>query len=500
VRALRILAVALVACASGHENNGALDAPPGGQDSMGSGSGSGSVGVGIYVAKTGADTNPGTQAAPMLTISAAITKADQSVPALPVYVQSGVYSEKVTMKSGVSLYGGYDTSWAKSTSAVTEIDGPTPAVVFDQIDTATTLDTFTVKSADATGAGASSEAIVITSSTSVQLDTVTVIPGVGAAGTTGTAGATGAAGLAGSPGGAGVEHSGALFCNDNTVPTGGAGGFSSCGRTGGAGGNPGVSSAGGSTGGDGVGTAQSGAFGGASSKDNPNGRCINGVLTTGDGQIGADGYPGVAGGNGAAGAAQGTFTKAMYTPAAGSNGSDGSDGNGAGGGGGGGGGTSNCDSSGSSGGGGGGGGCHGTHGTGGGGGGGSFGVVVVDSSVVIKASTVMANKGGAGGPGGGGGGGGLGGGPGAGGAYGGTNDQDDGGCGGAGGTGGPGGGGGAGGGGGGGPSAAVVCVGTTSVSIPSSTLTSGIAGTGGTSAGNSGMTGVSTRAISCSFF
>ncbi|MDB4955032.1 MAG: virulence associated protein [Myxococcales bacterium] len=485
------VAVALAACARGSSGADIDATGGGGTDGAPVDSSCGALPcTGIYVAQTGNDQATGTQAMPLKTIHAAVVKAALSTPPLAVFVQAGTYPEAVAMKAGVSVYGGFDTTWKRDATKVTVIDGPSPAVTFDTIHVATVLDTITVKSADVTTAGASSFAIIATDSTMIELRDVTVQPGAGADGVAGFDGNNGANGNGGAGGGSGQEHSGSFFCSSHTVPAGGAGGTSSCGRNGGAGGNPGVDTSRGSPGNPGAGGTPGGQGGAA-------GLGTNAPALGMYGSSGANGSPGS---NGAAGIIVGTFAGPVYMPANGGDGTAGTPGNGGGGGGGGGGGSTNCVSSGSSGGGGGAGGCSGTGATGGTGGGGSFGVVAINANLVLRASMVTANHGGAGGRGGNGG---LGGGAGAGGPggpYGGSGEQDDGGMGASGANGGVGGRGGHGGGGGGGPSAAVVCVGTATISIPQSTLTGGAGGAGGASLGNPGVDGTSTRAIGCSFF
>src|SRR5690606_5575084 len=61
----------------------------------------------IYVERSGVDSAPGTRAAPMKTISAAIAKAAGMATPHAVFVKSGVYPEPVTMMAGVDVYGGF---------------------------------------------------------------------------------------------------------------------------------------------------------------------------------------------------------------------------------------------------------------------------------------------------------------------------------------------------------------------------------------------------------
>ncbi|MGE3453819.1 MAG: hypothetical protein AB7O24_01770 [Kofleriaceae bacterium] len=444
----------------------------------------------IYVARNGDDSNAGTRAAPMKTIAAAIEKAATSTPAKTVLIKGGQFVEQIAMKPGVSLHGGFDDSWTQSDGVITELAAGSPVVTFDGITVATSLSNLTIKSSDASGGGASSFAVVVTGSMAIELRDVVVLAGNGASGIDGSTGSNGSDGGDGSDGLPGTEHSGSFGCDSHTVPAGGAGGAHACGAAGGAGGAPGVGSE----------NRGYGAGVGA-----PGWRC--GFASGGTsgapfdaGGRGSDGAAGGAGGWGASGGELGGFAGLLYVPANGANGENGSPGSSAGGGGGGGGGTNNCDSSGSSGGGGGGGGCFGTAGGAGGGGGGSFGIIAVDSNVVVKSSTVTAGYGGAGGRGGSGGLGGEGGTGGDGGPYGGSAEQDDGGMGGAGGHGGRGGNGGHGGGGGGGPSAALVCVGTATITIPQSTIKGGTGGPAGISSGNSGAPGLATPSMGCTFF
>lgn len=437
----------------------------------------------VFVAPTGDDHAAGTQAAPLKTITAGITKAAAQTPLAAVVVQAGTYAETITMVDGVSIFGGVDATWTHADSAVTEIDGGTTAITFNGITKQTVLDHVTVRSANATAAGGASLTVLIEGSQHVELDSVTVLAGNGANGVDGTNGSGGGAGFAGANGKPGMEHSGSFGCDEHTVPVGQPGGASACGRNGGTGGDPGI--------GDGSGIAGAGGIGGTSG--GAGGKTQNAGSTGGAGANGSNGVDGLGGG------AQGAFNNGAYAAADGASGTAGVDGNGGGGGGGGGGGTNLCDSSGGSGAGGGGGGCGGGLGTGGGGGGGSFGVVAINSPVTLRGSTVTAGVGGNGGRGGTGAAGGIGG---AGGVHatGSSGEQDDGGNGGDGGVGGNGGNGGNGGGGGGGPSAAVVCVGTATMAVPESTLTGGESGTGGASVATPGALGVSTRSIGCSFF
>src|SRR5260221_4587062 len=161
-----LASVAIAGCAHGSEGNpdapgsGVHDSGPVGPDAQFCGTLPCDA---VYVATTGNDGNAGTKMSPVKTITAGVHKAGLANPKLAVFVMAGVYNEAVAMEPGVGVYGGFDQSWTR-TSVTTEINGPSPAVTFDQIHTGTLLDTITVRSADATSAGDSSYAIVITSS------------------------------------------------------------------------------------------------------------------------------------------------------------------------------------------------------------------------------------------------------------------------------------------------------------------------------------------------
>jgi len=72
---------------------------------------------GIFVAATGDDADPGTMAAPKLTVQAGVTAAQTAGKV--VYVSQGTYNESVT--SEVSVFGGYDASDSWSRDILTNI-------------------------------------------------------------------------------------------------------------------------------------------------------------------------------------------------------------------------------------------------------------------------------------------------------------------------------------------------------------------------------------------
>lgn len=147
---------ALAACA--HGGSAQVDGGGGGGGDAGAGvdaagSGTGDAGPdcggmtcnAIFVATSGDDGAAGTMDAPLATVSAGVRKAAQTSPALPVYVQAGIYHEGVQMSPGVTVYGGFDTMWKRADQNTTEIDGPSPAVAIDQTHLATGLDELTIR-------------------------------------------------------------------------------------------------------------------------------------------------------------------------------------------------------------------------------------------------------------------------------------------------------------------------------------------------------------------
>ncbi len=436
----------------------------------------GNISDAIFVATSGSDSNPGTMAQPKLTISAAIgTAAAQAKK--QVLISKGTYSERVTLTSGISLFGQYDatTGWTRNTSNITTIrngntiSGRMTALEGFNITSATTVAELDVQTLSTASTGVSNYAIYCSSCTALTLRGLTITAGNAGAG---ISGATGSAGSSGGNGGNG----GAGSCDTNAVGAGGSGGASSAGRTGGNGGRGGLEgSNAGLTGAAGIGGTPGG-FGG--SGGNPGGDGQNGTF-------GSSGSPGVNGSGGFSGSVAGGF----WASSAGNAGANGTPGNGGGGGGGGGGegGTFVNDGSGNGGGGGGAGGAGGTAGAGGTGGGGSFGVFLISSTgIQLTGNTIASGNGGAGGAGGTGGTGGSGGT----GGFGGTTCSAEVGEGGDGGNGGAGGRGGHGGGGAGGPSFGVFRSNTT-LSIAGNTISFGMGGVGGASAGNSGQNGSS---------
>ncbi len=445
----------------------------------------GNESVAIFVDTLGgASGNPGTKALPKKTISEGIAAA-QAGGKKDVYVSQGIYSEMVTLVSGISLYGSYNAAagWTRAVSNLTLILSTSSVGIRGaNLAAPTTVQLFSVNALAATGNGLSSVGVFITDSNGgVTLTGLTISNGNGSAGLDGADGATPASGQPGGPA-SGTNR--------------GNGGFSSCGATGGYGGFGVSGTTGGQQGGTGT-QAAGGGFGATGGNPGGGGSCSLTSATNGGAApaVGQNGQPGSGGIGGTASAPIGALNVAsLYLAPQGGQGGNGTPGGGGGGGGSGGGtqhgsgflctGCSDNDSGG--GGGGGGGGCGGFGGLGGRGGGGSFGVASINSVVTIEGTKLTTGNGGKGGDGGDGSTGAIGGPPGSGAPGEATTSCSDktGGSGANGSTGGQGGRGGGGAGGPGGPSICVFYKGA----VPNTTglnCTNGIPGLGG--AGGSGF-------------
>ena len=112
----------------------------------------GNAGAAVFVATSGNDTNAGTMLAPMLTLNAAIARAVAGSKGA-VYVSDGTYEGRVTLASGVSIYGGYsaDHGWARAATYVATIlsstvaDARISAVEGVNVVAPTTLDRLTIR-------------------------------------------------------------------------------------------------------------------------------------------------------------------------------------------------------------------------------------------------------------------------------------------------------------------------------------------------------------------
>jgi hypothetical protein len=412
----------------------------------------------VFASPSGNDANPGTKAKPKREIQSAVTAAAAGSKRY-VLVGFGDYSH-VQLVSGISIYGGYDISWKRKDrypdGLPLIIDCPEGVLALGVKDV--TLQHLKIRGKSCNAANGTAYGIRAVNSTDLTLQRTVVTASDGAPGVTGADGRTGSSGSPGSDGRIGSSE------NGDEGGRGGAGGLSPTpGHQGGAGG-AGGGNANGQPGGQGLVGTPGGA--GGEKSDKP-------------GVKGDAGELGLAGLGGAGGSSASAAIAPFWLGQSGSPGHPGTSGNGGGGGGGGGGGnrTGLGEESGDGGGGGGGGGDGGRGGAGGSPGGGSFGIYLVNSTITVKASTIVTGSGGRGGSGGDGGFGGAGGAGGKGSTY----KADKIGAGGDGGHGGAGGRGGGGGGGGGGPSIGVFNGGTSTATVKNGTkITTGVGGAGGT--------------------
>ncbi len=444
----------------------------------------GEIGSSVFVAKPANGGNDTTNDGrspdrPVATIENAMAIADACPGNCDVLVSAGTYSEDLTLRSGVDLYGGYAPgSWGRNISAnETIISGSASVTVSaSSLSTTTIFDGLTVRGRSYTSGASSTYAIRVSSTPSSRLRIRNSVVQAGTAGAAGNGG-SGSDGRNGNTGGAGSGSSGGSGGSSPGCSANGGGGGSSwnCGNGGGGSGTAG-------------GDSSSGGGGGSSGSN----RCSGCNDTGGNGGAGGGGGDGNHGGAATANTdSDGSFSSGFFSGIRARSGGRGY--NGTGGGGGGAGGTDvdpwycafwSETEHGGGGGGGGGAGCHGTAGTGGYQGGGSFGIVLYNSAVEVSDTSIELGIGGAGGDGGSGGDGGTG----AAGRAGYSPSNDEGGRGGTGGTGGDGGGGAGGNGACGGPAIGIALVGSSSLSGGGRSYDTG--GARGGSGGNGGTGGL----------
>ncbi len=468
----------------------------------------GDVTKAVFVSLAGNDANTGTLALPFLTIQKGIDTAAGAGKS--VYVFGGTYSENVELATGVSVYGGYTPSGARSMQDATTISGAVGSTtVYADGATGVELQLLTITGGTPVGPGISSYAVRAVNGSSLALTSVTATGGPAETGTTGGPGSGGTTGTAGVCGGRTTVNN-KLQCPSTFFfsATGGPGGEGAVANRKGGDGGDGQGNANGEAGGNGQGPKQ-GTFGAGGTGTSLNGNVLCQIVVGGTsctGKKGGDATgPGDAGTPGTGAAAGTADAGATWLNSAG--GTSGTTGDAGSGGGGGGSGRGvhddgcNQDISGGAGGGGGGGGGAGGGGKTGGNGGGSFGVYLHDSTVVIDGGAIAGGAGGTGGKGGAGGTGGSGGGGGSGDsghsslALNCDGDQSF--SGGAGGVGGKGGQGGGGGGGAGGPSFGIFAANTAGFQVHANATTAagtpgagGAPGAGGTAGpSNTGATG-----------
>ncbi len=431
--------------------------------------GPGFTGDDIFVDASVAPGGDGTLGTPVRTIQAAINLIAGG-GSKTVHVARGTYTEAITLADGVSMQGGYTSSFEirNPTANTTTIIG-TPTAIKGSGADSLTIDGFTIVSSDVNDGVSSSIAIHLHNCVEVTITNNTIASGdVLVSGDAGTAGGAGSDGDGGGSGGEGTSR--------------GAGGSGGPGFNGGRGGSGGFGSSGPGLAGN-NGAAPSGESGGSGGAEVGGGALgNNGNAPTGNARA--------QGAHGAGGLAAGTVDDNGFGPAPGGAGSRGGHGRGGGGGSGGGGAFIVIASfPGGAGGGGGEGGQGGAGGTSGQGGAGSIAILLtgttvahVDNNSIETGSAADGGSGGAGGTSGQGGAGGAGG----------FVLAADGGQGGSGETGGNGG---NGGGGAGGPSVGIFQGAGSVYSQSGNTFTLGAPGTGGdgfpSDAGSRGENGIS---------
>ncbi len=147
----------------------------------------------IHVTTTGKDqVGCGTEDSTCLTINYAINRALEDGYS-DVRVGSGNYSEVVIIKSGINLWGGFNSSWdvtSQSTilGGLYQPDGEYIGLNAENIIAQTIISDFTILSPDASIAGKSSYALHVFNSNGLILQNCELYPGKGANGTDGTAG------------------------------------------------------------------------------------------------------------------------------------------------------------------------------------------------------------------------------------------------------------------------------------------------------------------------
>lgn len=378
----------------------------------------GDVARAAFVAPSGVDGTGCTLAAPCLSIGHGASVAAADPQRDQVFVQAGSYDEILVVPTGIAIVGGYDILWQRAARTVpghtaTIVGGYSAAAdawVTVQALSVTASFADLVLAGPAAASTGDSSIVVHSKLSTLQLARVTFQQGDGADG------AAGAAGIDADPFPApsGVDgldgQEEAVVCSNFRRPGGGAGvhfcdGSNRSGAAGGAGGGMdtncsgpnGTCSSSGCNASVGLsgGTSPSGALGGDGGAGG--GTCASTAAVEGTRGLLHDGLAGT--GQNSRGFLEGLNQWRGRSGTAGGLGSHG-------GGGGGGGGAGGCDTGfpedrGPSGGGGGAGGCRASSAGGGGGaGGGSFGIVAIQSTVVVTASLFIRGSGGGGGAGG----------------------------------------------------------------------------------------------------
>jgi hypothetical protein len=271
----------------------------------------------FFVAPTGSDAAAGTRSAPFQTVQRALDAADAAGNGGDVYVAAGTYDESLTLRSRVSVYGGFDAaSWRRDLATSRPVITGARIAVRGTEANALSLDGLRIEAANASAASESSIGVFLRNSTNVVVRRMMIVAGNGFSGTAGGTGANRAKADNGSNG------DDASACPPSNV--GGPGGTTGYNRDGGTGGTGGLAGgfggskgegssggAGGSAGGafggngsDGSASTASRAAGTAGTAGNAFGDLTEtdiSVTTAGGGGGGANGWGGGGGGGGGGG-------------------------------------------------------------------------------------------------------------------------------------------------------------------------------------------------------
>lgn len=143
---------------------------------------------GIFVSPAGADTNPGTKAAPLKTVQAGVNAAKKDANKRNVFVCEGTYDEQIVIDDaaqGIALHGGFGCGdWAYGAKSV--VLAPSKAgVVVKVAGSAGLLETFELRAKDGDVPGASSIVVFVEAAPGMTFRRTKVFAGKGAAGKAG---------------------------------------------------------------------------------------------------------------------------------------------------------------------------------------------------------------------------------------------------------------------------------------------------------------------------
>ena len=116
----------------------------------------------LFVASTGDDVNDGTLEAPFRTITRAVTAANGASPRPDIYITTGSYTagSSLSISSGVSIYGSFDSSFHRILDEVdlpaTVINGARTAMTADSIAVPTYIDLVDIRASASTSPGVNS--------------------------------------------------------------------------------------------------------------------------------------------------------------------------------------------------------------------------------------------------------------------------------------------------------------------------------------------------------